>query len=132
MGRSGAERKRKCRQALAAKRSRETQQLNKFIPTPESVNTKVLEAAIADGRRGAHAENRISKKSWKGKKSAEKVRRRIQNIVSVPDALEVTIQWDNGTKKIFQVPKDGEGDVPLPERVCALLSLHSRLANALS
>lgn len=132
MGRSGAERKRRRKEALAAKRSRAPQQPNKFIPTPERVNNRVLEAAIADGRRGAHTENSISKKSRKGKKSTEKVRRRIQNIVSVPDALEVTIQWDNGTKKTFQLPKDGDGSVPGRETVCALLSLHSRLVNALS
>src|SRR5690606_17741441 len=84
-----------------ARRRRRRELENKFILPPKEDSSGTPEAGITRRGEGTHAESGISKRKRRGKKSAEKVRRRIRNIVSNLGVSEVTIQWENGRRKTF-------------------------------
>ncbi|KAL2110328.1 hypothetical protein VUR80DRAFT_1333 [Thermomyces stellatus] len=94
--------------SAATRRRRRRDLENKFIVPPKGDQREAPEAGIARRGEGIHAEDRVSKRKRKGRRSAEKVRRRIQRIVSGIGVSEVSIQWENGTRNTFKLPKHGD------------------------
>lgn len=121
MGKSRLSKKR--RRALEARDQKPEQDANKFVLSPKEDKREAQEPVAVRAKCQKYPEAGIVKRKRRERR-AEKVRGRIQNILSGPGVSKVIVVWKSGGEKTFDFARSSGNGTADGEKVCALRLFH--------